>query len=568
MFPSILRILDHPFQFPNFKLTFSHVQGDPHAPPSSLEVFVPHTIASFPSFLFENKIRKRAFADYLHRHFSRIIQQQNQLDTRSSSREGPKSGLWGILKPSPYVLERSAMTVTDEGFIVNFQLSLPGFGRKIDGRLCKFAVIQTLPNLIQSSFMVSSHSLDTMKSFVECIEDQDALRNMLGKQNDFVAFIADGSILPRASGDSSLPLKTGIPWKSPETLACEFDLPNRGKIRGTGLRRGITLILGGGYHGKSTLLQSISLGVYDKTPNDGREFVVSKPSTVDTRSEDGRCLHAVALHPFIHTLPHLNPTCVTTQNASGSTSLAGAIQEALELNSRLILLDEDVCATNFLIRDERIAQLVPHDPITPFVNRIQSLAKFTSFILVVGGCGDYLNVADTVLCMDEYVPKDITFQAKQLVQHTSTSTPMSEFQYTLPASRSMSTPTHLMYRKIRWNVSNAQLAMSPSTNWDLDSINSLVEIGQMRTLVDMFDWIVQCSTASTSTSISNSMPSKSNGLTLLDVYHQLQHTDLKTVLGPRFSSGLHTSPRPIDVIRALNRMRLVNIQGGNPLLNS
>lgn len=47
-------------------------------------------------------------------------------------------------------------------------------------------------------------------------------------------------------------------------------------------------------------------------------------------------------------------TLFRTPDASGSTSQAANIQEALELGATALLLDEDVCATNFMIRDARM----------------------------------------------------------------------------------------------------------------------------------------------------------------------------------------------------------------------
>jgi predicted ABC-class ATPase len=242
------------------------------------------------------------------------------------------------------------------------------------------------------------------------------------KGQGLVAFVAQDAVLPRRSGVDKRPM-TGlvIPFSTPETLRVDFDLPNRGAITGMGIPEGITLIVGGGYHGKSTLLNALELGVYNHIPGDGREFVVARSSAVKIRAEDGRRVEKVDISPFISNLPfHQETRAFSTDDASGSTSQAANIMEALEIGADILLIDEDTSATNFMIRDHRMQELVSKEkePITPFIDKVQQLKKDlgVSTVLVIGGSGDYFDVADTVICMEEYTPHDCTAKAASIAK--------------------------------------------------------------------------------------------------------------------------------------------------------
>ena len=241
------------------------------------------------------------------------------------------------------------------------------------------------------------------------------------------AFIADGSILPRESGISSRPMKASIPFTSPDSLRISMELPHKGKITGMGIPKGITLIVGGGYHGKSTLLNALELGVYNHIPGDGREYVITDATAVKLRSEDGRFIKDVDISMFINDLPNKKDTrCFSTLDASGSTSQAAGIVESIEAGSHLFLLDEDTSATNFMVRDAFMQQVIQREkePITPFLERAENLYKKAgiSTILVAGSSGAFFHIADTIIQMDNYVPKDITASVKKLCS-----------QYPLPA---------------------------------------------------------------------------------------------------------------------------------------
>jgi len=397
------------YNFPQFTLYIDHVQGDPFAAPSKLRVRVPQARAGFGQQLFSTRSRKIALQDYITRAFDVAIKKE------SKGRKGSgKSGLITIDCGRQQVLERTSCRVEHAG--------LPARGRRILGNVALSMLTVEVPNIVHSSMFYAVLDEQKLKKFIHTNEDQNSLRQKL-KEHKLVAFVANGSILPRRSGvsDKPLPESEAVAFKSPPELEISLTAPNAGKITGMGIPEGITLIIGGGFHGKTTVLSAIEEGIYNHIPGDGREYVVSTEGTVKIRAEEGRNVQKVNISPFISNLPFdKNTTKFSTANASGSTSQAANIIEALECRASLLLLDEDTSATNFLIRDEIMQKMVSKDkePITPFIDQVRNMYnKFgTSTILVMGGAGDYFEVADQVILMDSYLPMVVTAKAKQIIR--------------------------------------------------------------------------------------------------------------------------------------------------------
>ena len=404
------------YRGPGFLLYIDHVQGDPFAAPSRLRAVVPHDVAQFPADLYANPSRRVALADYINRVFALACRKVEQ------KRGSGKSGLISIDRPGQEVLPRTAVIIRQDGIEARFRVGLPAAGRRILGREAEELLLVDVPRIVKRAMFYASLNAQALRRHVETVEDADALRAMLPELG-LVAFVADGAILPRRSGVDPRPLKEGlvIPFESPPELRVQVELPNRGAISGMGIPRGITLIVGGGYHGKSTLLNALELGVYNHIPGDGREFVVTDPGAVKIRAEDGRRVEKVNISPFINNLPFgRDTTRFSTEDASGSTSQAANIIEALEAGATLFLVDEDTAATNFMIRDHRMQELVAKEkePITPFVDKVRQLYTDlgVSTILVMGGSGDYFDVADRVIMMDEYRPHDVTARARAIAE--------------------------------------------------------------------------------------------------------------------------------------------------------
>jgi len=396
-------------------LHIDRVQSDPYAPPTRIHVNVPtdlHGLALLDEAdLLADVDRRLAVGDFLTRELH----------------AGFRGTALSIASPGQEILERSSIIVRPDetgekpGWIleVRARLALPAQGRSIQGHEASRIVGRDLVRELEEAMDLTGERGDRLVHHVATLEDHRALTAAVAR-NGWVSFLADGAVLPRRSGVSDEPLDGGVPLQAPDSMAAMVDLPHAGRVRGTVVEAGVSVIVGGGYHGKSTLLSAIERGVYPHVPGDGRELVATVPDAVKVRAADGRAVTGVDLTPFISHLPAGRDTAsFTTRNASGSTSQAASIIEAVEAGATTLLLDEDTSATNLLIRDSRMRELVAADrePITPLVDRITALfrRRGVSTVMVMGGSGDYLDVADRVLLMDAYHLRDVTEQARRVV---------------------------------------------------------------------------------------------------------------------------------------------------------
>lgn len=401
------------YRFPKYILSIDHVQGDPFAAPSKLRAIVEQPLCGFPKELFDEKHKRVALQDYLTRLFSEKIRQFS-----FKAQGSGKSGLISVSRCGQEVLERSACLVTKDRVEIRFEAGFPAFGRTINAEELKKILFDFLPRCVETVFYYEKLNKDAVREVINLSIDQHFIREEL-KKRGLAAFIANGSILPRESGVSQHPMKQAVPFISPASMEITLDLPCKGRLTGMGIKKGITLIVGGGYHGKSTLLHALELGVYNHRKGDGREYVITDDTAMKLRAEDGRSIFGTDISMFINNLPNKKDTRrFYTEDASGSTSQAANVAESLEAGSRLLLIDEDTSATNFMIRDE-LMQLVIHrdkEPITPFIELIRPLYEQmeVSTILVAGSSGSYFYVADTVIQMDSYIPKDITGEVRHI----------------------------------------------------------------------------------------------------------------------------------------------------------
>ncbi|MEM8953693.1 MAG: ABC-ATPase domain-containing protein [Verrucomicrobiota bacterium] len=403
-----------------FVLHVDYVQGDPFAGPSRMRVRVETGVAGFPEWVSSSKSRRVGLETYLAKEFAAACQ---TVSTRAGS---GKSGKFGNDRPGQEVVERTAVMVTEDAVEARFFVGLPAQGRRVLGRAAAAMLGEDLPRIVAESLLYRALNGDQIREAVEVNEDADALRAGLAEQK-LVAIVGDGAVLPRRSGIDQRPMsgEEVRAFESPESLRVTISVPNRGKVSGLGIPEGVNLIVGGGFHGKSTLLNALERGVYNHCPGDGREFVVTRQDAVKIRAEDGRSVTGVDISPFIGTLPGGKGTeNFSTENASGSTSQAANVVEAIESGADALLIDEDIAATNFMIRDRRMQELVARDkePITPFIDRVRPLRDEhgVSAVLVIGGSGDYFDVADTVIMMEEYVPRDVTAEAKAIAAERET----------------------------------------------------------------------------------------------------------------------------------------------------
>lgn len=436
------------YQFKNYQLEILHVQGDPFASPSSVAVKINGRNAAFPKEYYQQKHRRIALEDYLLRNFSKT------LDSGSHRAKGSgKSGMIAASHPGQEILERTGCRVSQDGSVLfRFVVGFPARGRTIDAREMEKIFFDILPPVVEQCGFYASCDKEKIEETIALADDQYEIRRQL-VQKGLVAFVADGAVLPRESGISERPMKAAIAFKSPESLRVTLDLPHRGKISGMGIKEGITLIVGGGYHGKSTLLKTLEKSVYPHIAGDGREYVATLDCAMKIRAEDGRSVCNEDISLFIKDLPNgKDTTHFSTLDASGSTSQAANTIEAIEAGSSLLLIDEDTSATNFMIRDRLMEQVIApgEEPIIPFIKRIRPLyeEQKVSTILVVGSCGAFFEMADTIIQMEQYLPRDITEKAKSVLSANSDKIRLDD-ELVLPKGRTIRIPKATERNKIK-----------------------------------------------------------------------------------------------------------------------
>ena len=554
------------YAYPGFTLFIDHVQGDPFASPSKIRVRVPDTVVQLPPDLFSGRVRRVALQDFLIREVHHAIRQVCQ-----GNRGIGKSGLIAIDVGGQEVLERTAMVVTPQWVEARLSLGLPAQGRTIMGRQAEAMFCQEMPEIAERALKWEHVDQERARAFVDCADNQESIRAQLDALG-LVAFIADGAILPRSSGASDRPLsrQQAQPFRAPDSLRVSIPVLHpvsqdgrlTHSLTGFGIPKGVTLIVGGGYHGKSTVLRALERGVYPHVPEDGREYVVTTEQAVKIRAEDGRHIERVDISGFIKNLPYGQDTArFSTDNASGSTSQAASILEAVEVGATTLLLDEDTSATNFMVRDARMQALVhkEHEPITPFVDRVRELYERyrVSTVLVMGGCGDYFDVADTVVAMQDYQPLDVTEEAQRIAREfrtqraIETTSPLSEVASRIPVRESLDPSRG--NREVKIEARSVDAIAFGHEVIDLSGVEQLVDASQTRAigyalhlasrrlmegrtglkamvqgLVELFD---------------------DAGLDGLDPYHQ----------GERHP-GNFARPRAFEIAAALNRLRTLRIR--------
>ena len=560
--------LEGHYQYQRFVLFVDHVQGDPFASPSKIRVRVNHDDSAIPASLWTTKVRSVALRDFLTRCVSQSIKK-----VVHGHRGMGRSGLLSIDVGGQEVLERTSVVVTDQWVEGRLEVGLPAAGRTILGKQADAMLIDELPRIVEGGFMWTNLPQPDGLHFVNQVENYHAIRDQL-EELGLVAFLADGSILPRVSGASDYPLVGDrvTDFQTPESLRVTVGLPNPIKvgdkhsrsISGMGIPKGLTLIVGGGYHGKVDVAAGPSTGVYPHIPGDGREFVATVPDAVKIRAEDGRKIERVNISGFISHLPQGQATDnFTTENASGSTSQAATILEALEVGARVILMDEDTSATNFMVRDARMQALVEkeNEPITPFLDRVRELSETAgvSTVLVMGGCGDYFDVADTVIMMRHYRPIDVTREAKRVAEgyrtarRTEVSSPMPTISPRIPQVESIDSSKGRKEVKIQVR-SNDEIGFGHETI-DLRGVEQLVDLSQTRAVGYALNLLAQ-----------RFVDGKTPLREIMEAVMALLDREGLDVLDPFHRQGRHPGnfarPRAYEVTAALNRLRTVRMGEG------
>ena len=545
------KALEDEYLFGEYTLFIDHVQGDPFASPSRIRVRVAQDIAGFPDDTYLNRSREIALRDFITRRFLEAINKVSK-----GHRGSGKSPLISIDNPGQEILERTSACLNESFVEVRFTVGLPAIGRKVAGREAEAIFFDELPQIINESLFFKNLDNEALYRHIKTSQDADFLRNELENLR-LIAFVAEGSILPRESGVSPLPLTNkAIPFVSPDTLKMDVELPNKGQITGMGIPRGITLITGGEHHGKSTLLKAIELGIYNHIPGDGREYVVSNPNSVKIRAEDGRSVQSVDISPFISNLPFNKDTVsFSTEDASGSTSQAVNILEAVEVGADVLLIDEDTSATNFMIHDQNMQELVSKEdePITPFIDKAKHLFNeyMVSTILVIGDSGDYFDIADFVIHMKDYKAEYVTLEAKEIAKRNlSGREPKGDGYFGTVVDR-IPLPKSLDASKGRRNIKISPKGLHTiafgTENIDLSSVEQIVAISQTNAIGDAIQYAKKYMDGKKSMRQVTSLVMLDIGRAGLDV------------LNPHLYEN-YAEFRKLEFVAAINRLRTLKVE--------
>ena len=524
-----------------FDLFVDRVQRDPFAPPSLVRVRTKDN--RFEPVLFENPVRRVAFEDFLTRQVETALRHAVK-----GNRGSGGSGRIEIQRASQVVLPRASVVVESNFVEARMGVGLPARGRTVDARAAQTMLLEELPRVVREALTPAGVDPEAAHVHVEVVEDADHLRKRLPALG-LVAFVADGATLPRESGASDRPLWEGaVPFESPEEFRVTVELPNRGEVSGMGIPEGVTLVAGGGFHGKSTLLSALSLGVYDHVPGDGRELVVARADAVKIRAEDGRSVAGVDISGMIGELPGGRPTTsFSTTNASGSTSQAANIAEAVEIGTSLLLVDEDTSATNFMIRDERMRELVRKEPISPFIDLVRPLhdSLGVSTVVVVGGVGDYLDVADHVILMEDYEPRDATNRAREVRERFPARVPPKSGAASRPRGRRVRASSIDLRRGRRETARGRGLYTIElgRERVDLSYLEQLAEAGQTEAIARSIGEFAAGNASREVTEVVNG------------ALGSIRESGLDSLGNFRGHPGELSLPRPQEVAAAINRIR-------------
>lgn len=479
------------WRFDNYVLFIDHVQGDPFAAPSSLHVEVAGSVAGIPAADIDTREKKTAMEDYLLRCF---YEQAGKFSFQAKG--SGKSGVIAVMRPGQEVESRSAMEINAENgnVLARFEVGFPANGRTINaGELIKI-LFQFLPQCVERALFYKNINTKAAHAAVKLAADQALLRVQM-KEQKLLAFVADGAILPRASGVSDKPMKGAVAFESPGSLRVTLKKSDGTDITGMGIRCGITLLVGGGYHGKSTLLKAMERGVYSHIAGDGREYVLTDADAVKIRAEDGRSIWHTDISMFIGHLPNGKSTgCFDSEDASGSTSQAANVVEAIEAGASAFLIDEDTSATNFMIRDELMQRVIARDkePITPYIERVKELWEdfCISTVLVAGSCGSYIDVADTIIQMDSYLPCDITAHAKELAADYPAVAQADRCEKRPSFARKPRRHPQVVYKgRIKLKIQGRDSVSVGQETIDLRYVEQLVDSGQLHALSYMMRYL-------------------------------------------------------------------------------
>ena len=541
-------LADKPWDFGDFALEFLHVQGDPYAPASRVLIKANLSMLGYAGEWGGTYERRLALSDFLYRKLGRLVQE----------RYPGKDAAVIFDTAGPEMLVRNSLWIDNGELRACLQVKLPGDGRKIQAELAAEILTMVLPDLVSAGLYYSKSDEAALQEHFRVLAERKEILSQLDARG-LCAFVPDGAVLPRASGLSEMPLEGAIPFVAPEEMAVTLNVCGR-DIRGMGIPKGITVITGGAFHGKSTLLQALTRAVYPHIPGDGREGIVIDESALRVGVEDGRSVRGTDLSPFVRDLPGgVSTKNFNTLSASGSTSEAANLLEAMEAGSRTFLIDEDSSAVNFLIRDGRVRKLLgdEREPLIPLTDRIREIsAQGYSFILVAGACGDYLDLADNIVIMANYkaeVPQVKVTACAELgrSEPAEVSQPRSFVAYMQPLQKSVR-PTSAVERQVKVKLAGDTLLQIGFLVSDTSRLNTLVDRQQrFGAGFVLLNLLQNAASNAESGDVSNAGDSVAE--TIRKLYEKIQNVGFRNL--PQGMSREMSLPRVVDIACVAFRLR-------------
>ena len=537
-------LADKPWDFGDFALEFLHVQGDPYAPASRVVIKANLSMLGYAGEWGGSFERRLALSDFLHRKLSRLVKE----------RYPDKDAAIVFDTAGPEMLVRNSLWIDNGELRACLQVRLPGEGRKIQAEVAAEILTMVLPDLVSAGLYYSKSDEAALQEHFRVLAERKEILAQL-ETRGLCAFVPDGAVLPRASGLSELPLEGAVPFTAPEQMAVTLNVCGR-EIRGMGIPKGITVITGGAFHGKSTLLQALTRAVYPHIPGDGREGIVIDESALRVGVEDGRSVRGTDLSQFVRDLPGgVSTKNFNTLSASGSTSEAANLLEAMEAGSRAFLIDEDSSAVNFLIRDVRVRKLLGDDrePLIPLTDRIREISvQGYSFILVAGACGDYLDLADNIVIMANYKAECAkSSQPGTCSGEAAVSSARPFVGYMQPLQKSVR-PTSAVERQVKVKLSGDTLLQIGFLVSDTSRLNTLVDkqqrLGAGFVLLNLLQ-----NAASNSESSDASNAGDSVAVTIQKLYEKIQNVGFRNL--PQGMSREMSLPRVVDIACVAFRLR-------------
>ncbi len=543
-------LADKPWDFGDFALEFLHVQGDPYAPASRVVIKANLSMLGYAGEWGGSFERRLALSDFLHRKLSRLVKEKYP----------DKDAAIVFDMAGPEMLVRNSLWIDNGELRACLQVRLPGEGRKIQAEVAAEILTMVLPDLVSAGLYYSKSDEAALQEHFRVLAERKEILAQL-ESRGLCAFVPDGAVLPRASGLSELPLEGAVPFTAPEQMAVTLNVCGR-EIRGMGIPKGITVITGGAFHGKSTLLQALTRAVYPHIPGDGREGIVIDESALRVGVEDGRSVRGTDLSQFVRDLPGgVSTKNFNTLSASGSTSEAANLLEAMEAGSRAFLIDEDSSAVNFLIRDVRVRKLLGDDrePLIPLTDRIREIsAQGYSFILVAGACGDYLDLADNIVIMANYKaecakssqPRTCSgdVATKQSTAAVSSARPF--VGYMQPLQKSVR-PTSAVERQVKVKLSGDTLLQIGFLVSDTSRLNTLVDKQQRFGAGFLLLNLLQ--NAASNSESSDASAGDSVAATIQKLHEKIQNVGFRNL--PQGMSREMSLPRVVDIACVAFRLR-------------